>query len=187
MSSRAKPARAPELTEAHEEKLKKLRIHEHIYKAAKLQSVSTAQANEHLGRNKWKGNLQGLMYPCLGADGSAKGFRIRRDHPEIEDGEEKNKYVWSNDQPHLYFEATSRQWLSDMSVPVAFVEAYTSALAVRSWCERMNRPYLVIATAGCWGGTARSAKRRTSTANVSMRKDPFRICTTSLSPAGVRR
>ncbi len=159
MSSRAKPARAPELTEAHEEKLKKLRIHEHIYKAAKLQSVSTAQANEHLGRNKWKGNLQGLMYPCLGADGSAKGFRIRRDHPEIEDGEEKNKYVWSNDQPHLYFEATSRQWLSDMSVPVAFEEAYTSALAVRSWCERMNRPYLVIATAGCWGWHGKIGKK----------------------------
>jgi hypothetical protein len=94
-------------------------------------------------------------WPIWGADGTIKGHRVRRDNPEIEDGKPKAKYVQSGDRSHLFFERSSRVHLNDVGVPVIFVEAASSVLAIAAWSERTGRKFLVIATHGCgsWHGT----------------------------------
>src|SRR5262249_35691293 len=115
-----------------------------------IRRVTSNEGRQECGI-QYRGDVSFIAYPVSGPDGEIKGYRVRRDNPEIENGKPKAKYVQSADQPHLFFERTSRQWLSDVSVPVVFVEAYLSALAIAALCQRTGRQLLIIGLGGCYG------------------------------------
>ena len=70
--------------------------------------------------------------------------RIRRDHPEIEDGQEKKKYVATySDRKHLYFPPMP-ELFADTNVPIILVEAEKSVLALVAWAEREGRKLLPL-------------------------------------------
>ena len=127
------PALTNNLTQSDLDRLHRFRIPDDLIELHEVHRVSDPEARE-CGIH-YRGNLAGVLFPIFGADGNIKAFRLRRDNPEIEDGKPKAKYVQSVDLPHLYFERSSRQFLSDLSVPILFVEAYSSALAVAAWCQ----------------------------------------------------
>jgi putative DNA primase/helicase len=132
-------------------RLRRFRIPDELIEQHEIRRVTDREAREDCGIHYRGGDLAGVDFPIFGADGSIKGHRVRRDNPEIENGKLKAKYVQSIDRPHLYFEKKSRRFLTDTSVPVIFVEAYSSALAIAAMSERTGQPFLVVATAGCWG------------------------------------
>jgi hypothetical protein len=138
------------------ERFHRFRITDEHIELHGIRRVTDAEARE-LGIS-FKGDLAGVAIPTWGADDTVKGYRVRRDHPEVENGKAKHKYIQSVDPPHLFFERTSRRWLSDTSIDVVFVEAPTSALAVAAWCQRTNVGLLVVATHGCWGWRGRRGK-----------------------------
>jgi Protein of unknown function (DUF3987)/Domain of unknown function (DUF3854) len=137
------------LSPADLERIRYFRIPDELAELHEVERVTSQQARD-LGIN-YRGDLAGVDWPIWGADGTVKGHRVRRDNPETEKGRPKAKYVQSLDRPHLLFERRSRQWISDVSVPVVFVEAYSSALAVAALAERAGIQFLIVATAGCWG------------------------------------
>ncbi len=141
---------AVNLTVADFQRLRRFRISDDLIELHEIRRVTSAEARIDCGI-QYKGDLSGVAWPIWGADGTIKGHRDRRDNFERENGKPKSKYVQSVDRPHLFFEKTSRQHLSDTSVPAVFVEAYSSALALAAWCERTGKQYLIVATAGCWG------------------------------------
>jgi hypothetical protein len=147
--SAPQPAPILNLATAHLERFRYLKISEELLAAHGIRDVTNLEARQF--GIQYRGDLGGILYPCWGADGTPKGYRVRRDNPEIENGKPKAKYVQSVDRPHLFFEKTSRQWLSDTSVPVVFVEAYTSALAIAALMHRTKERLLVVAMGGCWG------------------------------------
>src|SRR5262245_7568890 len=123
----------------------KSRITERCLREHQVRHVSDKEARNNFGI-RWKkdADLSGTLFPIFGIDGEIKGYRVRRDNPEIEDGKPKNKYIQSADPSHLYFERTSSQYLSDVSVPIIFVEAYSSALALACWSDRLDEKYLIV-------------------------------------------
>src|SRR5437867_437550 len=136
------------LTSADLDRLHRFHIPDDLIECHEIRRVSDTEARQ-LGIT-YKGDLSGVAFPVFGADGQIKGYRVRRDNPEVEKGKPKAKYVQSLERPHLYFERSSRRFLSDVSAPVIFVEAYTSALAIAALCKRVGREILIVATAGCW-------------------------------------
>jgi len=138
------------LTSADLQRFRSFRIPDDLLNLHGVRRVTDAEARLDCGI-LYKDDVSGVSYPIFGPDGTIKGYRVRRDNPELEGGKPKAKYVQSIDRPHLYFERSTRQYLSDASVPVVFVEAYTSALAIAALCLRTGRQYLIVATAGCWG------------------------------------
>jgi putative DNA primase/helicase len=150
----------------------RFRIPTELIEAAGITRVTDRQAHD-LGIQFRGGDLSGIAFPIKGVTGSVTGYRVRRDKPEIEAGKPKAKYVQSVDRPSLYLTPTTRQWLSDTSVPVIFVEAYTSALAVDALCARTQRQFLAIGTAGCWGWRGRIGKAVDESGNRVNEKGPL--------------
>ena len=138
----------PDLTRLHS-----FRITDELIELHGIRRVTDREARLDCGiLAKTVSDLSGVVYPIFGADDTIKGYRVRRDNPEeTEKGKKKNKWIMSVDRPHLYFERTSRQYISDLSVPLIVVESYTAALAIAAWCQRTGQHYMVVATAGCWG------------------------------------
>jgi Domain of unknown function (DUF3854) len=149
MSSTPRLAPALNLATAHLERFHYLKIPDDLLADHGIRDVTSLEARQF--GIQYRGDLSGILYPCWGADGTPKGYRVRRDNPEIENGKPKAKYVQSVDRPHLFFEKTSRRWLSDTSVPAVFVEAYSSALAIAALTYRTAERLLVVAMGGCWG------------------------------------
>src|SRR5262249_40162570 len=114
-------ATALNLTDTDIARVRRFRIPTELLEPHEVRRVTDAEARD-LGIH-FKGDLSGVAWPIFGADDRIKGYRVRRDNPEREAGKDKNKYVQSLDRPHLFFEKTSHQWLSDTSVPVVCVEA----------------------------------------------------------------
>src|SRR5215470_16711573 len=88
--------------------------------------VTDAQARSEYGI-RGSGDMAGIAFPYWEPASMLNGLRrwyvrIRRDHPEIEDGKEKKKYVVPyGDRKHLYFPPRPA-WFADPSVPIALVE-----------------------------------------------------------------
>ncbi len=78
--------------------------------------------------------------------------RLRRDHAEIVDGKVENKYISAyGDRRHLYLPPDYDLLLNDVHVPLLFVEAEKSVLAIIEWGRRAGRKILPIGCGGCWG------------------------------------
>src|SRR5262245_28894213 len=87
--------------------------------------VSDADAREQLALHTRTGRLDGILFPYLDPEHRrAVAYRLRRDHPEFENGKPKNKYLSAyGDRRHLYFGCDDPAVLSDVAVPVVLVEA----------------------------------------------------------------
>lgn len=122
--------------------------------------VTDLEARELLNLPKWRGRLDGLIYPYPSPiTGDVVTRRLRRDHPEIEDGKPKNKYLSAvGDRHHLYFAPGAGAWLADTTVPVVFVEAEKSVLACHAAALRAGRNLGFVGTGGCWCWRGRIGK-----------------------------
>ena len=90
--------------------------------------------------------------------------RLRRDHPEMENGKPRDKYLSAfGDTKHLFFPPGAGELLADTSVPIIIVEAEKSVLAIMAAAERTGRRVLAIGTGGCWGWRGRIGKTTDST------------------------
>jgi Protein of unknown function (DUF3631)/Domain of unknown function (DUF3854) len=78
-------------------------------------------------------------------------YRVRRDHPEIENGKPRAKYLEPRGRHRLYFVTGSAPLLTDTSATVVLVEAEKSALTLWAAARRSHRALLPIALGGCWG------------------------------------
>jgi putative DNA primase/helicase len=108
---------------------------------------------------KHHGDLSGVLYPRVHpVSGYVVGYRVRRDHPEMEQGRPKNKYMSSSDRAHLYFIVGTEAFLIDVTVPAVFAEAERSNIAIAAIAERDGRRLLPVGTGGCWGWKGRIGK-----------------------------
>jgi hypothetical protein len=127
--------------------------------AAVARRVTDKEAREVLGGVKHTGDLAGIAYARLDPEtGATRGYRVRRDHPEIENGTPRDKYLSSRDQPVLFFAPGAGVLLTDTGVTVVIVEAEKSSLALTAASARTGRPLLAIATGGDWGWKGRIGK-----------------------------
>jgi Domain of unknown function (DUF3854) len=98
-------------------------------------------------------DLAGLIFPYLDPhSGRRVTCRLRRDRPEVDaEGKPRNKYLSPyGDNRHLYFAPGAGPLLANQTVPVVFVEAEKSSLAIAALAERMGRQLLCVGTGGCW-------------------------------------
>ena len=84
------------------------------------------------------GDLAGLVYLYLDPETARAGTcRLRRDHPEIENGKPKDKYLSAyGDNRHLFFQPGAGALLADTSAPVVIVESEKAVLACAAAAER---------------------------------------------------
>lgn len=129
-----------------------------------LVRAGVERVTDHEARYKYgitgSGDMSGIVFPYVDPkDGLRKTARVRRDNPEIDAGELKRKYLSAfGDRRHLYFPPDSSELLSDPSVPIVFVEAEKSSLALTAWANRRGQKLLAIAMGGCWGWRGRIGK-----------------------------
>lgn len=106
--------------------------------------------------------MGGIVFPYFSpTDGVRRTCRVRRDHPEMENGKPKKKYVVPyGDRRHLYFVPGSAALGSDdPTVPVVLVEAEKSALALVAWADRNQHKLLPVAIGGSNGWRGRIGKQ----------------------------
>ena len=137
-----------------------LGIEPDVLEQLQVRRVDDLDARATLGLTTRVGRLDGVLYPYL-VPGQAHPVthRLRRDHPELEQGGPKNKYVSAyGDHRHLYFATVDPALLSDAIVPVIVAEAEKSALAIACAPRRQARSILPIGLGGCWGWRGRIGK-----------------------------
>ena len=119
--------------------------------------------------------MAGIAFPYYDPmNGHRWTCRIRRDNPEIRDGKPDKKYVCAyGDRRHFFFPPGSRDLLLDQTVPLMFVEAEKSAMALTAWCERVGQRLLPIAMGGCWGWSGRIGKVETPSGERVDEKGPI--------------
>ncbi|HYT69218.1 MAG TPA: AAA family ATPase [Vicinamibacterales bacterium] len=119
---------------------------------AQVFRVDDIDARERL-TSKHPGDLSGILYPYIHPNnGHATTYRLRRDHPEMENGKAKDKYLsaWGNTK-HLYFPPACAPLLADVAVDVLVAEAEKSVLAIMCAAADVDRRVLPVGTGGCWG------------------------------------
>lgn len=101
-----------------------------------LAQAGIERVTDHEARDRYgitgPGDMGGIAFPYFTPiDGVRRTCRVRRDHPEMERGKPKKKYVAAyGDRRHLYFVPGCAELLSDPSASVVLVEAEKSALAL---------------------------------------------------------
>jgi P4 family phage/plasmid primase-like protien len=122
----------------------------------KVRRVDDREARDLLTLNGKPGDLSGVAYAYLRHD-LVVTYRVRRDHPDLERGEVKNKYL-SAYGDRRYFYLVEDQHLPDATIPALFAEAEKSVLAITCAAARVGRAVLAIGLGGCWGWKARIGK-----------------------------
>ena len=147
------------MTEADVAQHEALGIPETLLGDAQVRRVSDNEARDVLGSTH-RGDLAGIEYPYFDpTTGNRVTSRVRRDHPEIEDGKPTKKYLTGyGDRGHLYYPPDVSQWFPDPTVPVIVVEAEKSALSIRAGATQRDRALVPIGTGGCWGWRGRIGK-----------------------------
>ena len=148
------------LTPADLEMLRRLGIDPVLLQRAGIERVTDAAARQKYGITG-PGEMDGIAFPYFSpTDGVRRTCRVRRDHPEMENGKPKKKYVVAySDRRHLYFVPGCAELVSNPSVPVVLVEAEKSALALTAWAERSQQKLLPVAMGGCFGWRGRIGKQ----------------------------
>jgi P4 family phage/plasmid primase-like protien len=120
---------------------------------AGIRRVTDSQARELgiIGRSNR--NMQGIAFPRTNREtGEIVNCRVRRDHPEMEDGKPKNKYMSPKGGPQtLFIHPRSLPKLKKLGVPIVLVESEKAVLALLALCERTGNELIPIALGGCWG------------------------------------
>src|SRR4030095_5186109 len=142
----------PPLLPGDVEMFGRIRVPLEILERAHVRRVSPHEAQDACGIRYRSPHLEGLAFPYLDPrNGRELTCRVRRDHPEMEQGKPKAKYLSPPDRKHLYFPPESSRLLNEISTTVIFVEAEKSALAILASRERTSRTALAIALGGCLG------------------------------------
>ena len=131
----------------------RLRVPPELLAAASIERVSNDGARNDYGITG-TGDASGVVFPYFlpGHNGHRVTCRIRRDHPDIEDGKPVRKYVAPyGDTRHLYYPPDAAGRLSDKDAVIVFVEAEKSSLAIEAWVRRNGRNIVAVACGGCWG------------------------------------
>src|ERR1035437_7053598 len=100
---------------------------------------------------------------------------LRRDHPDLDtEGNPHAKYLppWG-DNRHLYFPPGAAALLADPTIPVVFVEAVKSDLALTALASRSGRSLLAVATGGCWSWRGKVGIRATPTGGREEERGPL--------------
>jgi putative DNA primase/helicase len=121
-----------------------------------LRRVNAIDGSEAVGRNG-AADFAGLLIPNVwpGAE-HIREYRLRRDHPEIENGIPKRKYVAPPGRGNLlYFPiGTDPAWLSDPQIPLIVTEGEfkTIALARAARHDRQATTprFLAVGLSGVW-------------------------------------
>jgi len=136
----------------------RLGIEAELLERAGVRRVTNQEARQEFGVSA-TGNNAGIVFPYVDARGIRHTCRLRRDHPDIENGKQVRKYLAPfGDRRHLYIVPGDHLLGQDPESPIVLVEAEKSALALRAWADRNARRLLPIATGGCWGWRGRIGK-----------------------------
>ncbi len=164
----------PRLTKGDDAMFARFGIDADLLLEAGVRRVTDDQARELL-LSRHPGDLAGIIYPYYNPQSSQSiSCRVRRDHPEIENGKPRDKYLSAfGDRRHLYFAPGVAGRLADTSVQVVVVEAEKSVLAITAAAARAGRPMLAIGTGGCWGWRGRIGKTIDSTGARVDEKGPL--------------
>lgn len=162
-TDRGRPASPEGLTTADVELHARIGVPSDLLEVAQVRRVTDAEARGLLGV-QWRGDMAGIVYPHIHpVSGRPVGYRVRRDHPEIEGGKPKAKYLSSVDRAHLFFPPGAGALLTDTSVAIVVVEAEKSALAITAAATRAGRRLLPIGIGGAWGWKGRIGRVTSST------------------------
>ncbi len=132
-----------------------------LLEAAHVERVSDADARERFGiQGPVSRNMAGIVFPYHShITGNRVTARVRRDNPEIEDGQPKNKYISAyGDGRHLYFPPDVKSKLALPETPIVLVEAEKSGLGLTAWAQRTGTDLLALGLGGCWGWRGRIGK-----------------------------
>lgn len=123
-----------------------------LIEAARVRRVTDTEARRDFGI-KGSGDMTGIIFPYyIPASEYRVTARLRRDHPEIEDGKSRNKYVSAySDGRHLFFPPGAKEMLANPATEIVLVEAEKSVLALTAWAQRQGRNLLALGLGGCWG------------------------------------
>jgi uncharacterized protein DUF3631 len=155
------------LTQADLEDFARLSIPAELLDLAGVVRVSDSEARSTFGI-KGGGDMAGIAFQYFDPETMSNGrrriyVRIRRDHPELEDGKLKKKYVAPyGDRKRLYFPPTP-ELFADVTVPIVLVEAEKSSLAMTAWSGRTGRRILPLAMGGCYGWIGNTGIKETPT------------------------
>jgi hypothetical protein len=99
--------------------------------AALLRRVDDREGGEVLARNS-TASYSGILIPYFLPGGEHPiTYRIRRDHPEMEGGKPKGKYMAPPGENRIYFpRGIDPAWLDDTSIPVVITEGEFKTLAL---------------------------------------------------------
>ncbi len=150
--------RPDRLTQADLAKFHGLGVSTELLVRAHIRRVTDREARDLYGiTGSCTKDMGGIVFPYFSAaTGARVTARVRRDHPESEDGKEQNKYVSAyGDRKHCYFLSGAAGKLRDPDTAVVLVEAEKSALALTAWAERTATNIVPIAMGGCWGWRGR--------------------------------
>lgn len=154
----------------------RLGINLDLLEAAGVCRVTDAQARELGLRFAPASDLRGIIFPYLDPlTGRRLTARLRRDPPEVgSNGKPQNKYLSPyGDGRHLYFPPGAGPLLADLSVPVVFVEAEKSSLALTALAARSGRRILAVATGGCWSWRGKVGIRTTPAGGREEERGPL--------------
>ena len=135
-------------------------ISQELLERAGVERVTDTEVREKYGIT-CPGDMSGIAFPYFSPlDGVRRTCRVRRDHPEMEGGKPKRKYVAGcGDHRHLYFVPGCAELLSDSNAPIVLVEAEKSALALTAWAGCNQQKLLPLAMGGCFGWRGRIGKQ----------------------------
>lgn len=122
----------------HAEHFARFGITPKLIETAGIRSVTDFEARELLSVNgNHRGEkLAGIYFPSFDPQsGQRNGARIRLDNP-INGAQ---KYIAETGSRHLYFVRGAADVLNDTTVPLLFVEAEKSALALAALAERSDK------------------------------------------------
>jgi hypothetical protein len=146
------------LTAGDLQAFQKLKIPAALLEEAGIRRVTALEARDEYGIH-YRGNLDGIVFPYHAPSGDRVNARLRRDHPEVENGKLKNKYISAQyDHRRFYYPPNCCALLTDASVPIVLVEAEKSVLALWALSARTGRPLLPVGIGGCWGWRGRIGK-----------------------------
>src|SRR5438034_518430 len=152
-STAAVPANPAPLDHSDLAGFEQIGVGEDLLRAAQVRRVTDREARDRYGM-RFNGDLSGIVFPYFDpVTGNRVTARLRRDRTETDlEGKPQNKYICPyGDNRHLYFPPGAGELLKDLTVPVVFVEAEKSALALTALAVRRGRRLLSIGTGGCWG------------------------------------
>jgi P4 family phage/plasmid primase-like protien len=147
------------------EMFSQLGIGPELLQRARIERVDDAEARSRFGLTGSRTmDLSGIAFPYFDPLTDRRHTaRVRRDRPEIENGQPKKKYICPyGDRRHLYLLPGAGKLVKDSSVPLVLVEAEKGVLALTAWAERVQRQILVAGLGGCWGWRGRIGKRETA-------------------------